>query len=376
MFKKSLRVRLLLPVLALVIAVVVALTWVLASAEAHMVRADTRHMIQRETSGLQSLLAVSRDIMLDRVHDGMRLLRQESQDRGLVTIGPEVRVGAHQVPDLLLGNQPLAKSTELVDHVAAIMESTATLFSRSGDDFVRISTNVQQADGSRATGTELDSKGAVAERLREGNSFYGIVDILDQYYVTGYEPIFAGVNQDKAVGAWYVGYRADMQALRDVISESRVMDSGFMALLDASGDIHLHSSTGLTTDEAAMLHIIKNRPKDWEIIEEEVPGWGFKLVAAYPDDDVNAIIRQQSIWIICIGVAVGAALLGMLAWLIWTRVLQPVQHLTQVAEELSLGRFNHTIPEVGLEDEIGTLARAIARLSNSVRLAMERLSRR
>ena len=62
--------------------------------------------------------------------------------------------------------------------------------------------------------------------------------------------------------------------------------------------------------------------------------------------------------------------------LIWSRVLQPIQHLTSVADEISMGKWEHTISEVNLKDEIGTLARAIARLSNSVRLAMDRLSKR
>ena len=88
------------------------------------------------------------------------------------------------------------------------------------------------------------------------------------------------------------------------------------------------------------------------------------------------VIVRQSIWIGVIGLVVCLLLLGLQSALIWRRVLKPVQHLTVVAEELSLGKWNHTIDEVNLKDEIGTLARAIARLSNSVRLAMDRLSKR
>jgi len=62
--------------------------------------------------------------------------------------------------------------------------------------------------------------------------------------------------------------------------------------------------------------------------------------------------------------------------LIQSRVLQPIQRLTEVADALSMGKMNNIIEEVKLKDEIGTLAKAIARLSNSVRLAMERLSKR
>lgn len=107
-----------------------------------------------------------------------------------------------------------------------------------------------------------------------------------------------------------------------------------------------------------------------------MPDWGFTLVSAYPKSDVNGVIVRQSLWIAGIGLLVCALLLGLQWALIWSRVLRPIQHLTTVAEELSLGKWNHTIEEVNLKDEIGTLARAISRLSNSVRLAMERLSKR
>jgi methyl-accepting chemotaxis protein len=56
--------------------------------------------------------------------------------------------------------------------------------------------------------------------------------------------------------------------------------------------------------------------------------------------------------------------------------LQPIRRLTDVADALSMGKLNTPIEEVKLKDEIGSLAKAIARLSNSVRLAMERLAKR
>ncbi len=75
MLRHSLRVRLLLPVLALVLLATVAVTVVLATVEAGRVRRDATIAMDRETGALQSLLAVTRTVMLDRVHDGMRLLR-------------------------------------------------------------------------------------------------------------------------------------------------------------------------------------------------------------------------------------------------------------------------------------------------------------
>jgi methyl-accepting chemotaxis protein len=279
------------------------------------------------------------------------------------------------VNDLVLGKTPQGNRFELVDSVTATMDGTATLFSRTGDQFVRVSTNVKKDDGSRAIGTILDPNGPVIAQIRKDESFYGVVDILGNPYVTGYEPMYPA-GGSSAIGIWYVGYKTDLESLDRVISQSRVLDSGFIALFDSKSKLRFHSKTGATTDPAIMAKIVATAPADWVITRQEVPDWGFTLVSAYPKSDVNHVIVRQSLWIGAIGLLVCLLLLGLQSALIWSRVLKPVQHLTAVAEELSLGKWNHTIDEVNLKDEIGTLARAIARLSNSVRLAMDRLSKR
>ncbi|UYB54182.1 Cache 3/Cache 2 fusion domain-containing protein [Xanthomonas sp. AM6] len=375
MLRHSLRVRLLLPVLALVLIVVVVLTLVLAVSEAERVKRDAGASIVRQQSALQSLLAVTRSIMLERVQGSMRLLRQQGAALGEPSVGVQVDVAGRPAPDLLFGSHSQAGNHALVDGVTSTLDGTATIFSRAGDDYVRISTNVTNAQGGRAVGTVLDPRGQVIGRIRKGESFYGVVDILGTPYVTGYEPIVPG-PAGEPIGIWYVGYKTDLQALDKVIGAAHVLDSGFIALFDSTGKLRFQSKTGATTDPAAIERIVAQRPADWVVTREEVPGWGFTLVSAYPKSDVDRVIVRQSLWIGGIGLLVCALLLGLQWMLIWTRVLRPIQNLTTVAEELSLGKWNHSIGEVALKDEIGTLARAIARLSNSVRLAMERLSKR
>ncbi|HEY9133189.1 MAG TPA: Cache 3/Cache 2 fusion domain-containing protein [Dyella sp.] len=375
MFQRSLRVRLLLPVLALVLIAVAASAWILAASEATRIREEAGGAIDRQTNALQSLLAVTRSIMLDQVKSSMRLLRNESDRLGHPAAGPQVDVAGHAVNDLQFGAERQANHFDLVDDVTRIAGGTATIFSRSGnDDYIRIATNVKKDDGSRAVGTQLDPNGPVIVNIRKDTSFYGVVDILGSPYVTGYEPIFSA--NDSVIGIWYVGYKTDLDALDRVISQASVLNSGFIALFDGKGKLRFHSKTGITQSPETMEQVVTQNPADWVIRKQEVPGWGFTLVAAYPKSDVDSQIHRQSMWIVGIGLLICVLLLALQSALIWSRVLKPVQRLTAVADELSLGKWNHTLDEVNLKDEIGTLARAIARLSNSVRLAMERLSKR
>jgi methyl-accepting chemotaxis protein len=305
----------------------------------------------------------------------MRLLRQESDTLGSPSAGAEIIVSGRRTNDLLFGNKPQGNTFQVVDSVTATMDGTASLFSSSGDDFVRVSTNVKKDDGTRAIGTVLDPHGPVIAEIRKGLPFYGVVDILGNPYVTGYEPIYDG-SHSKPIGIWYVGYKTDLQSLDTVISDSHVLTSGFIALFDSKGKLRFYSKTGTTTTAAQIEKIAQEQPSDWSVDKQDVSGWGFTLVSAYPKSDISGVIVRQSLWIGIIGLLICLLLLGLQSVLIWSRVLQPIQHLTSVADELSVGKWDHTIEEVKLKDEIGTLARAIARLSNSVRLAMDRLSKR
>ncbi|WP_310148844.1 Cache 3/Cache 2 fusion domain-containing protein [Luteimonas sp. 3794] len=375
MLRHSLRVRLLLPVLGLVVVIVVALTLALASVEADRVQAEADEAIRQQSTAVQSLFSVTRSVMLERVHGAMNLLRQESDALGRASSGAPVGIGGRTATDLLFGAESQSGNYALVDGVTSVLDGTATVFSRTGDEFVRVATNVRSADGNRAVGTVLNPDGQVIEQIRKSQGFYGVVDILGTPYVTGYEPIVAG-DAIAPIGIWYVGYRTDLDALEAVITQARVLESGFVAIFDSTGQLRFQSRTGNTTDPVQIEQIARERPDTWVVTSEEIPDWGFTLVSAFPKRDINRVILAQSLWIGGIGLFVCILLFGLLSMLIFRRVLRPIQRLTAVAEELSVGKWNHTIGEVELKDEIGSLARAISRLSNSVRLAMERLSKR
>jgi hypothetical protein len=93
---------------------------------------------------------------------------------------------------------------DLVDEVVKQAQGTATIFVKSGEEYVRVATNVKRDDGSRAIGTILDPKGKAIESIRKDQAFYGDVDILGKPYTTGYKPIRD--SSQNVIGIYYVGY--------------------------------------------------------------------------------------------------------------------------------------------------------------------------
>ncbi len=93
---------------------------------------------------------------------------------------------------------------DLVDEVVKEAGGTATIFVKSGDEFVRVATNVKKDDGSRAIGTILDPAGKAIQAINKNEAFYGEVTILGKPYITGYEPMHDAAGG--VIGIYYVGY--------------------------------------------------------------------------------------------------------------------------------------------------------------------------
>ena len=143
----------------------------------------------------------------ENVQTAMQILKAKAGELGPAEINGEESVAGKNVPILWFGKAKMNNNFALVDEVKKEKGGVATFFVRSGDEYVRIATNVMKDDGSRAIGTILDPKGKVIKAIRKGHSYYGDADILGKAYVTGYEPIRDAKGQ--VIGIYFVGYRKE-----------------------------------------------------------------------------------------------------------------------------------------------------------------------
>ena len=139
-----------------------------------------------------------------KVKSAMELLKSKAEKLGPPKIEGTDTVAGKQMPALYFGSVKQNNNFALVDDVVKEAGGTATIFVKSGDEFVRVATNVKKDDGARAIGTVLDPKGKAIEALKKNEAFYGDVDILGKPYTTGYEPIRDAAK--KVIGVYYVGY--------------------------------------------------------------------------------------------------------------------------------------------------------------------------
>ncbi|MBF0317323.1 MAG: Cache 3/Cache 2 fusion domain-containing protein [Nitrospirae bacterium] len=358
---KKLVFKFIIPILGLMLVVTSVLLFVIIGA----VKEHTNELVSAQigyaSSTVSEVLSTVNSLMSEEVQRSMKLLIAKVAGVGEPSLGDTVKVGDKSVPDLLLARQPQANRFEIVDEVAKTMGGGATLFVKSGNDFVRVSTNVKKDDGSRAIGTILDPNGKAIKSIQAGNPFYGQVDILGKPYITGYVPIKDKSNN--TIGIYYVGYKVTtLKGLEDVVSGARLLKDGFLAVVDSTGEIRFHSKHKSRDD---IDKILKTRNKDWTVVERPFTEWGFTIVSAYPNKDVSDEVFK-SVVMAFVGVCVVFLVMTIFIYVILKgTIIKPLDKMVYLAGEVSKGNVCVEI-DLKREDEIGRLAMDMNKMVQSL----------
>jgi signal transduction histidine kinase/CheY-like chemotaxis protein len=254
----------------------------------------------------------------ETVRASMNVLKNRGLALGTPHLEGEATVGGKTAPNLWLGQQPMANWFGLVDQVKDLMGGTATIFVKSGDQFVRLCTNIRQPDGSRAVGTVLDPAGKAIATVRQGKAFYGVVDILGRSYFTGYEPILDG--QGQTIGLWYVGYPINtLPRLGTGIQNTKILSHGYLALLDGKQQVVFHSGDINADQVKEMVGSWQKRMQPdgwqeghWQVRVVPFPDWNFLIVAAtyMPDVTRLTVISMVEVFGLVTLVVIGVLLLS------------------------------------------------------------------
>ncbi len=114
------------------------------------------------------------------------------------------KVGDKDVPAIYFGERKINNNYDVVDAVRKAHNATATVFVKSGDEFVRVSTNVLTPEGKRGVGTQL-ARNAAYEAVSKGQQFCGPIDVLGTAFDACYNPIKDASG--KVIGASYIGHK-------------------------------------------------------------------------------------------------------------------------------------------------------------------------
>ncbi|MGF6205357.1 methyl-accepting chemotaxis protein [Pseudomonas frederiksbergensis] len=293
-----------------------------------------------------------------------------------------VTVAGVQTPGLHLGGEVLNNNFKEVDEFKQMTAGVATLFVRSGEDFVRVSTSLSKQDGTRAIGTLLDHAHPAYARLIAGQSYVGRALLFERSYMTQYTPVRD--SGGKVIAVLFVGfdYTDAQNAQFENLKRFRIGQTGSLALLDEQNKwlVPIAGVEALDKAVPAIAALAKTPGKGefWSDKSEEfysvaVPfeGGPWSVVASMPQDEISAVT-----WSVGIQLAIGSLLamliaVGSAVWLLRSK-LAPLGDLVRQAEALGAGDLSVRL-NVSSHDEIGQLARAFNQMSQALSTMVEHI---
>jgi methyl-accepting chemotaxis protein len=286
-----------------------------------------------------------------------------------------IAVAGVQTPSLYLGSEVLNNNFTEVDVFKQMSGGVATVFVRSGDDFIRVSTSLTKQDGSRAIGTVLDRQSPAYARVFSGQPYIGRAVLFDRSYMTQYSPVRDASG--KVIAVLFIGfdYTDAQNAQFENLKRFRIGQTGSLALLDEQKH-WLVSPAGVQAPEQAvpvMLDLAKtpgkgrfwsDKSEDFYSVSVPFDGGPWAVVASMPKAEIRAVT-----WAVGLRLVIGSVLAMLLAvgatvWLLRSK-LAPLGDLVRQAEALGAGDLSARL-NVSSHDEIGQLARAFNQMGEAL----------
>ncbi|NVN91406.1 MAG: Cache 3/Cache 2 fusion domain-containing protein [Desulfuromonadales bacterium] len=319
-----------------------------------------------------------------------------------------IAIGDKQTPALSAGSTVLNLNTEIVDRFTGVTKAVGTIFVRSGDDFVRISTSLKKEDGSRAIGTILDRKHPAYQGLLKGEAFVGKASLFGKDFMTAYNPVKDG--QGRVIAVLFVGldFTDSLKALKDKIRNFKNGETGYFFALDAKegkdqGMLQIHpfkegtniidmkDSDGrefiksmVTTKEGVIHYPWVNReagesfPRKKLAVYRHLKEWNWVVVMAASVDELNSEARIFRNAMLAAMVVVAFVLVLVLIYLQQRWISKPLRTALDTTNLLGSGDFSHVSNADGEQtdsaDEIVQISQGINRMGCELRQVLEKIS--
>lgn len=125
----------------------------------------------------------------------------------------------------LNGNE-IGGSHIFVDRFTGEQNLSASIFELKNNEFIRLTTDIKNADGKRAVNSILDKESSAYELLLKGETFFGDVDIFGRKYASIYSPV---KSSNSVIGALQLAI--PVHDIENIVRESARQNVIFMVLL-------------------------------------------------------------------------------------------------------------------------------------------------
>jgi methyl-accepting chemotaxis protein len=302
-------------------------------------------------------------------------------------------IAGKPVPVLKVGTTDINLDFARVDRFTALTGVYATVFVRSGDELIRVTTSHKKESGERAVGTPLDHSNPAYQAMLNGKTYSGTSTLFGGQYMTQYNPI---KNIDgKIIGGLYVGvnFTDSMKSLSSAIKSMTLGKTGFFYVLDAKvgkdyGKAIVHpllegenllakkDSTIQETTKAVLeqkngtfhyFEAIKDQssPRERIIAFNFVKSWNMVIAAEVYLDEVTAVATEQRDQYALFAALMVLLITGALYPTVRIIVSRPLLRAVRIAQTVATGDLRSQI-EVTSTDEAGQLMQSLKDMNDSL----------
>jgi methyl-accepting chemotaxis protein len=364
---------------ALVAVIFAAFTWAVTQSASTQVNGQVLLRIAEKDRSLAAMIALFDSSLSAEVGHSMSLFASFLPAGYSLDESQKVDINGVATPTIKAGDRVLNLDFTIPDQFLEHSGAIATVFARSGDEFVRVTTSLKKQDGSRAIGTRLDRQGPAYALILAGKPYTGLAELFGKRFITQYKPVTDASG--RVIGALFVGVGVDrqIQSIEDSIRQLKIGDSGYYFVLDASngpdrGKFIVHpASAGQVADDAnapykKMLETKEGQfayaSKDatlGETSEREkyvsfitVPEWHWLIGGVVPRDEVMAEVTATRNRFLLIGFVLVAAFAAIFLVAVRRLVRRPLDDAVKASECFASGDLSVRVGG-GHADEIGRL---------------------
>ncbi len=208
-------------------------------------------------------MAAKTELLVDLIESSDRDLRKQiaytagsfqRSLKGTFDLSAEtIDINGKPSPALKLDGQAINLNFDVVDRFTDSTGAVATVFAKSGEDFMRVTTSLKTDKGDRAIGTTLDRAHPGYKAVLDGRTYTGIATLFGRRYMTQYDPIRSAAGA--VVGVSFVGldFTSYVAELNATIRKLKVGQTGYFFVIDARPGANLGKALVHPTSEGSSL---------------------------------------------------------------------------------------------------------------------------
>ncbi len=308
----------------------------------------------------------------------------------------EINIAGRNVPRILSNETDIVGNFTEVDKFAEITGGNATIFVRSGEEFVRVVTSVKKEDGSRAIGTLLSRSSPAYEANISGRPFTGKVILFGRSFITNYTPLKD--NRGEIIGIRYIGidFSASLETIQDSLLHTKIGQRGHLFVMNKmdgkeQGKLVVHPSlqnknaakvlgnesqnTMLVNDRGSFEFTSANSDgsqEKWLAQFVSVPELNWVVAAALPLSELNETRDWLLNTMIVLTLLIIAAI-TIIIFLICQKVVgQPLAEAVEHMEHIARGDYSQEIT-VTRQDETGKLQASLQRMQKQMKFMISEI---